>query len=290
MVRLVTFGAWLGAAVLAASYLGAIHPIGDSFAVFRPQIAVGTLLLAVLVVRRTWAAAVPGTLALVALLLLSLPRLNPQTPGPITVYQKNMLWRNADVAALEADIREAAPDVLFLQELTDPNYVMVERLRDILPNEFYCWPGQAEPDDARVGGSVIVTRFEIVENSLVCTSNTVGGRVRTPSGEVSVASVHLRWPWPYGQAAHVERMLAGLAGLERPVILAGDLNSAPWSDAAARIGAAIGAEPILPAIPSFPLLPLVTVPIDHVFASSGTLERRPLAGADHHGILARVTP
>ena len=286
MVRLVTFGAWLGGAVLLASYAGAIHPIGDSFAVFRPQIATGTLLLAVLAIRRTWATAVPGAAALLSLALLTLPRLAPQEPGPITVYQKNVLWNMESWDVLAADIRDASPDILILQEMTRPNYRIVELVRDILPNEVRC-PGVSED---RINGVVIVTRFAIVPDGTSCFRGVLVGRLSTPVGEVTVAGVHLHWPWPRTQARQVSRIVPGLSELPRPVILAGDLNSAPWSHAAARIGDAIAAKPILPPVPSYPLLPLVTVPIDHVFADSGTLERRPLLGSDHYGVLARVTP
>lgn len=285
MVRLVTFGAWLGAAVLLASYAGALHPIGDSFAVFRAQIATGTLLLAVLVLRRTWAATVPGLLALGALALLALPHLTPQEPGPITVYQKNMLWNNEDWDLLAADIRDAAPDALILQEMTDPNFRVVELVADILPNVVRC-----DGRGGAVGGTLIATRLEVVEGSETCRSTAAAVRVRTDGGEVTLAGVHLQWPWPYGQDWHLRQVVPLLETLDRPVILTGDLNSAAWSHAAAILSDAVGSHPILPPVPSFDLFPLVTVSIDHVFAASGTLERRPLAGSDHYGVLARVTP
>ena len=285
MVSVVTVAAWAGALVLAAGYLGALHPIGDSFAVFREEVAVATVLLAML--SGPWRPArwAPAAIGALVLAHLALPHLEEAAPGPISVYQKNMLFVNADWEALAEDIRAAEPDVALIQEMTGPNYRVVERVSDILPNEIAC-----RARDGRVGGTIIVTRYEVVPGSERCERGVVSGRLETPEGPVTFAVVHLRWPWPYGQTEHVERILPGLADLERPVVLTGDLNSAPWSHAAARLAAAVGAQPLRPAVESYPLLPLVTLPIDHVFAASGTLERRPLAGSDHYGVLARVSP
>ena len=282
MVRIAAAAAWLGAAALAGSYLGALHNLGDSLAVFRAQIALGTL-LAALASLGAWRAVLPGALAVLALAHLAAPRLAADDPGAVTVYQKNMHFLNGRWRALADEVLSQSPDVLFLQEVTEPNANVLEMVEPVLPHAARCgWEG--------VGGPALASAWPIVPGSLVCDRGLVAVRARAPFGEVTLVSLHLLWPFPFGQADHIDAILPTLEALERPVILGGDLNMVPWAHGPARIARAIGAEAVRPAVPSFDLAPLATLPIDHVFAASGTAERRPLIGSDHYGVLARVTP
>lgn len=283
MVRAAEALAWLGLAALLGSYLGAVHNLGDSLAVFRWQIAVGTLVASLAALHRSMRLAVPAALAALSIADLAAPRLSAPEPGPVTVYQKNMLWVNGGWRALADEIVSQSPDVLFLQEVTEPNRNVLEMVAPALPHALHCgWRA--------VGGPALATRWEPLEGSEVCETGLVALRVRAPFGEVTLASIHLHWPFPFQQEAHLDRLVPVLEGLERPVILGGDLNMVPWAHGPARIARAIGAGPIRPAVPSYDLAPLASLPIDHVFAASGTVERRPLAGSDHYGVLARVTP
>jgi len=54
-------------------------------------------------------------------------------------------------------------------------------------------------------------------------------KVKTPEGPVWLISIHLYWPYPYGQAEQVEKLVKHIAGLEGQKIIAGDFNMVPWS-------------------------------------------------------------
>ena len=111
-----------------------------------------------------------------------------------------------------------------------------------------------------------------------------------PEGRVWLVALHIHWPWPYGQAAHLDRLVPVLERLDGPVLLAGDFNAVPWSVAVGRVVQAVGGRLAGPVRGTFPRFgPLLVLPIDHVIApEGGTLDLRPLLGSDHRGVVARV--
>ena len=121
----------------------------------------------------------------------------------------------------------------------------------------------------------------------------VSAPVATPSGRVTAVALHLHWPWPFGQAAQVEDLLPVLADLPRPVILGGDFNAVPGSQAVRRIAEATGTSRAGPLRPSFFLRRLMPITIDHVLAPEGVAamsEMRPRLGSDHRGQRVSLLP
>ena len=109
--------ATLAASVIAlgAGFLGALHPIGDALAVFRPQIALAAGLLSglhLLLRPRLWAC-----LGLAAAGVGAWSTLPPSetTAAPqarvYSAYQKNLLWSLPDARLVAEDIRAQAPDI-----------------------------------------------------------------------------------------------------------------------------------------------------------------------------------
>ncbi len=166
--------------LLALGYSGALHPAGDSFAVFRPQIAIATGLAAVAVFglgARAWAAVALACAILAGLPILLTSAATDTPGGSILLYQKNMLFINRDLAALQADIRDADPAVLTLQEVSDRNRSMLTALQDILPHQMVC-PFRAE------GGTAIATKLPPTEAPPICESRLcrhAGCRPRWPA-------------------------------------------------------------------------------------------------------------
>lgn len=287
MKRALSVAAFLAALPLLGGYLGWLHPMGDSLAVFRAQ---GAALLALLALAAWGLGAVRAGLAGLALALLAgLPLawayLAPQAPGAdLTLYQKNMLFRNSDLAGLAADIRAAAPDVLTLQEVSEANKPLMAGLSDILPHQLWC-PFRA------VGGPAIATRLQPVAGQEICAKGLAAMKVTGPKGPLWLVSVHLHWPWPYGQSAHVAELLPVLEEMEAPVVMAGDFNMVRWSDAMAAMRVVAGimqAGPVRGTYTGF--APWLVLPIDHVLSPGGGLiEARPGLGSDHLGLLARLS-
>ncbi|MBB1498865.1 endonuclease/exonuclease/phosphatase family protein [Paracoccus sp. MC1862] len=267
-----------GLVLLAASYAGRLHPAGDSLAVGRPFLA-AVLVLGGLVLRggAGWLAAALGALALAPILWAMRP-LAPLVPQ-IIVYQKNLLHSVDDPSGIAADILQARADVALLQEVSRTNAGVTIALAGEMPYQVVCpaptpgtvailsrWPFAAKPNCATGVGMASV-------------------RVLAPEGAVTVVSLHLGWPWPYGQAAQVERVLPQLARLAEPVVLGGDFNAVPWSYIVSRVATATGTEGAGPVRPTF-LLGGLPIAIDHVLAPanwSAAAIMRPWFGSDHRG-------
>jgi endonuclease/exonuclease/phosphatase (EEP) superfamily protein YafD len=277
----------LAALPVAAGYLGGLHPAGDSFAVFRAQgagllvlMALGALLAGA---RRAGIAGI--ALAVFAAVPLVFGYWAEGVPGPLRLYQKNMLFRNSDLPGLEADIRAADVAVLTLQEVSTPNLALLTALEDVLPHQMVC-------TFATVGGVAVATRLMPVPGQEICAPGLAAMQVEGPEGRLWLVSVHLHWPWPYGQAAQVADLVPVLAGLDGPVVMAGDFNMVRWAAALRAMAGAARVGPAGRVHGSYTgFAPWLLLPIDHVLArGGGTVETRPGLGSDHLGLLARITP
>jgi endonuclease/exonuclease/phosphatase (EEP) superfamily protein YafD len=270
--------------LLAAGYAGALHSAADSFAVFRPQIVVALTLVAL--VALCVGARRPAALGAVLAGIGGLPIIiayawSPEAGQGLYLYQKNMLFINDDLPGLQADIRAANPAILTLQEVSDRNRPMLASLADILPHQIHC-PFKA------VGGTAIATNLPPTPAAQICEPGLSAMQVTGPDGSLWIVSIHLHWPWPFGQKAQVDALIPVLERLDGPVVIAGDFNMVPWSHTLHRFTAASRTRltgPLRGTWPGFG--PLATLPIDHVMApDGGTITLRPLAGSDHHGLLA----
>lgn len=280
-------GIALGLAILGlvGGYLGFLHPLGDSLSVGRGIAAVAVLILAVFAsfAGLRMAAFVSMLLALLTGAQVLLAYSWPGVPGRYTLYQKNMLYRNAELPALEADIRAADAQIVTLQEVSTANEVMLENLKDLYPTRHLC-PG------GTVGGQAILTRLEPVTGTAFCGPNMAALQVVSGEERFWLVSLHLHWPWPYQQAEQVELLLPILDQLEGHVVMAGDFNMVRWANSVTRLAAIVETRPAGPTFGSFiGLSRLFPLPIDHVFApQSGKVSARPALGSDHLGLLAAV--
>ena len=93
--------AGLAFAALACSFLGFLHPVGDSLAVFRAGFAL-------LALSTTWPAGFGPwvrrglqVLAVAGLASVGWYKLPVHDAGPLVVYQKNMFFKNDDMDGLD---------------------------------------------------------------------------------------------------------------------------------------------------------------------------------------------
>ncbi|MBL9048657.1 MAG: endonuclease/exonuclease/phosphatase family protein [Tabrizicola sp.] len=280
-------GAALVLAILAliGGYLGWLHPIGDSLAVGRGMAALAVLFLAVMASFAGLRMAAFGSLLLAMVtggqVLLAYNW--PGPPGSYLVYQKNMLYRNGDLASLAADIRATSPEIVTLQEVSEPNLALLAELEKDFPNQHVCKGG-------RVGGTAVLTRLATVADTGFCAPGMAAIQVAGGGNRFWVVSVHLQWPWPYRQAGHVELILPVLDKLQGPAILAGDFNMVRWANSVKRLADILGVRPAGPTVGTFfGFSQWFRLPIDHVFASgSGRVAPRGAQGSDHLGLLAEV--
>jgi endonuclease/exonuclease/phosphatase (EEP) superfamily protein YafD len=281
----------LSGLVLLASFLGGLHPAGDSLAVFRVPLLVATALL---LIWTDWPKWVRWPLAggLIAVLGWHVAmRLDRDTPEQdVTLYQQNLLFDRSETEAFRSQLTALSPDFITLQEVSKANLPFYESLWEAYPAHHHCpvtiWLGEA-----------VLSRHPMVPGTAFCSEpdGLAGMQVETPRGRVWLVSVHLRWPYPHTQAQQVDGLLPYLERLEGPVIMAGDFNAVAWSHTLRRMGRASGTKRVGRHIHSFARLPApIHLGIDHVLTTpppegaQQSVSRMPLLGSDHHGIFARL--
>lgn len=283
--RVLRWGCWavIALALLAVGvgYFGWVHPAGDAAAVVRVPLALIALLGLLLLRRpRIWVFS-GGVLCALALGPIALNFVQSGEAGEITVYNKNMFHRNRDLVGLEADIRESGADVVTLQEASSRNSSVLQSLSDLYPNQVRC--------SFNGWNTIAILSKHPLEGEVQCTAwrGAAAVEVAFPQGNAWVVSVHLSWPYPYPQMESAEMVRELIEGLDGPKVVAGDFNVVPWAWSVRMTELAAGGRVLGPRRHTYVLrgLPL---PIDHVIAPSGQVERRPRLGSDHFGLLGRV--
>jgi len=277
-----------GAMALVGGFLGAYHPVGDSLAVFRPY-ALAALIFAMVgfaLWRKKWLAYV--SLALLAYGIYSL-RAQLMPPAPVvgfTLMQQNIQYQN-DANNLVDYAKANAPDIITLQEVTTQAVPRLAALRPEYPYQVICPFKMAR-------GVAILSKYRFLgrqAEGCIEGAGMVSVRVNIPAGEVTIVSLHLNWPWPYGQAAQLEEVVPALAALKGPVFIGGDFNMVAWSHAVAQVEAATDSRAIGGVRFTKTLLSgLVQLPIDQVLAPANwpaSASRGPRLGSDHNSVIAR---
>jgi len=281
-------------AVFLGSYAGGLHPLGDSLAVFRSMVA-GALLLCCLCVwrwRAAWGgAALCGVLWGVHLWSISQEPARVAVPDLI-IYQKNMLYWEYDETALAQDIWASGARIVTLQEVSGAHRDFLEVMADTHPYQLVC-------EGTAVGAVAVLSTYPSLTRTC---SEPTGIAVMDVAGadgalRVRAVSVHLHWPWPYGQAERLGEIFSDLKaadldarGVPDRVVIGGDFNMVPWGHTVAQVGWFFGSTRIGHVERTFTLFGL-GLPIDHVMAGTGaegSIEVRPLLGSDHHGVVGTV--
>jgi endonuclease/exonuclease/phosphatase (EEP) superfamily protein YafD len=231
-------------------------------------------------------------LVLVAPGLSGSRRDGPRNGESVRLLFANVLTSNRNVAALVRAIAELQPEIIALVEAD-------QRWFDALQPSLADYPGRLEIDDIGNFGVALYAR-----GSVRGTVEYLGSRQPTilatveltaPSRAVPlhVVVTHPVPPASRGDADIQRRHLAAVAavvrGLPGSVILAGDLNTTPWSRSFATFLRATGlydSRAGFGAQPSFPTASaILRIPIDHVFLSPqlGVHDRfiGPDIGSDH---------
>ncbi|MHA6297710.1 endonuclease/exonuclease/phosphatase family protein [Devosia sp. CAU 1758] len=203
----------------------------------------------------------------------------------------NVLANNRRAEALVETVLADPPDVMLVME-TPGVEEHLARLAEVLPYQAGC----DMPQNCDIS---LHSRFpfeDVVVTNLppLGRERLVVGRIRINEKPVTMVGVHLTKPY-YDNTADIElrsidRVLSGIDG---PVVLAGDFNSASWSEPLARVGQRQGLAPgpTQPATWPVPFGPL-GVPIDNVFTRGSaqliTLEAGDSLGSNHRPLWAEV--
>lgn len=276
------------AALIALSFIGRLHPIGDSFAVFRwyMLVCLALSLTAAIGLKRRRAILSAAVLCWAILAVNHfLAALADPIGAPLDgdlIYQKNLNFRLPDVRPIAVDIVATNPGFVTLQEVTERNKELMEQLSEKFPSQHWC------PFNA-VGGTAVLSRFPIIEGSQRCAEGGFSAMQVNRRGKPTwIVSLHLHWPWPYDQRAQLEALSNDLAALDGTILVGGDFNMVPWSHTMRRLAQLTGTRIAPGSGPTFNLRNLINIQIDHVLVDyCGHATQRPLFGSDHKGVLAR---
>ena len=311
LLRLAALALLIGAAAAVSfGYLGWVHPAFDAFSHFRIHLAAGLILLTVplLVLRYLPEALFAAVLGATAFMQTTgLPPLTrvaevnasdaPQPPvGAVySLMQLNLRFDNPTPGPTLSLIGRLKPDVITLNEVSAAWMSRLQALNHAYPFTVFC------PTDNHIGGSAILSRRPFVagdeprcgdNGSFAAARYDFGGKV------VEVAALHLGWPWPFHQPWQLPRIKPLLERIGGTAIVAGDLNSVPWSHTARQVSEASGARLLRGIGPTWldrrlpvAMRPLIGLPIDNVLVKGGVIPvdagTSEWVGSDHLPILMK---
>lgn len=219
-----------------------------------------------------------------------------RTPPPadgvtVKLLQFNLWDRNLDPQGTARWIAAQGADVVVLEEVEDRAAVIPDLLKAQYPYATSCHAPQP-------CGTVILTREKPAAAGGWQSPpfHLPGGWVTMGTGAdaFTVAGVHYTWPIPPGvQQRQAQRLADAIGGFDRKrLIVAGDMNSTPWSYALRRQDGRLGLERRTRALFSWPVAPtygwtppLPFLAIDQVYAGSDwktvSVKAGPRQGSDH---------
>ncbi len=272
---------------------------------FRVQYLVVTAaVLSLTLMRRRWVAS--GVLAAAGAVSAApvLPYL-PLAPGsvaeaavePVKVLSVNVSFRQFSARRLLEIVRESAPDVVVVQELTPHAERELAALDEMFPQN------RRFPADGPYGIG-LWSRFPLESSATIAIGRRPGieARVRGPAGPFTVIGVHLSAPTTARRGSARNRELRELAARSAahagPLVVAGDFNTTPYSPyftdrlAESRLTDSRRGRTLSISWPT--TLPVIGIPIDHVAVNDGftvlSHRRLPNFESDHYGLLVELAP
>lgn len=272
--------------------------------------AIGAALVWALLGRSGKATPALASVAVASALLLMGPELlaaGRQKQGPadgptLKVLQFNLWYRNRDPEGTARWILEEDPDVIVFEEGFARSGGVARALAIRYPHSVTC----AEP--APCSTIILSKRAPIAGGGLgasVSEANLPGAwaTFRGRRGTFTVVGVHYTWPLPAGpqqqQTLRLSRVLDRFP--KESLVVAGDMNSTPWSFSLRRQDRLFGLERRTRALFSWPAgaftggrvsAPVPFLPIDHVYAGEAwrtvSVKRGPRLGSDHYPVVVEL--
>jgi len=277
----------------------------DILAHFAPIWLVAGLVVALiaLAVRRTPLrrfVVVCGAVAVVAGAYLMAPELlrpaEPPTPtgtaGEIKLIQFNAYKHNTDVRRVADWLIAQDPDIVTVQEARHD-------LRDLLVQRTG-WQVAGAKEHVMIFSRE--PRLRMARPKLPGSDLTfVNATYMSPAGPFEVVTTHLDWPTSRTFQAQHDDLARVAGGLPQDrMIVTGDFNTTPWSDALRRTDATLRLRRVDHALFSWPARlmgrswPLPVLPIDHVYVGPEwrvvSIDRGPYLGSDHYPLIVVLTP
>ncbi|MBM3775771.1 MAG: hypothetical protein FJW37_11505 [Acidobacteria bacterium] len=203
----------------------------------------------------------------------------------------NVYWKNRHFEPTLGWLRQPSPDVAVIIEITQAWESQADSLRDLFPFRVSVPEGWGN-------GLAILSRHPITAERVLW---PFGGRpaivvrLEVSARPVTLIGVHPDAPSRWGTASrdrHLRNLGRTVADLPRPLVVAGDFNTTPWSYAFTDFVRATELRPTFIG-PTWPAgLARFGIPIDHLLTSPdlpvASLIRGPAFGSDHAPILAEM--
>lgn len=287
---------------LVLGFLGSAHPALDSFAHFRPHLAVlmGLLALPLLFTKMRREGAMILLFAILAFSTTvgaarnlldgsSKALANMPTSGArYSLVQINLRYNNPEPKRVLQMVAQEKPDVIAYQEAGSDWAMWIDILKGTYPYHFEC------RIDSNMGVGILSRRpfSEGSEQTCLGDNRFAMTSIDFSGTHVNVASYHAALPWPFKQSAVLNVLAPELQNFTGPSIIAGDFNATPWSNAVHRIEKASGTKAVtgiggtwMPQSLPVKLAPYIGLPIDQVLASheieAPVVKTGEEAGSDH---------
>jgi endonuclease/exonuclease/phosphatase (EEP) superfamily protein YafD len=218
----------------------------------------------------------------------------PGRPVALRVLHANVFFKNPDYPGILALIQRENADLCVIHEATPSLYAFLrQRLNDYPYRSFshakrYCW-------------ILVLSRTPFTRDSAALRDyRAVALRIRVRGREVALVTVHPRTPLQPDWFASRNRQLRFVFDYARrqsvPTVLVGDFNITPWSPVYRELTAQPGLEACRKGFGLKPTwispLPIVQLPIDHVFAGGGlhpvSFRTLPKGESDHRPVVAEL--
>ena len=305
---------------LFAGLFTAFHPLFDSLADIRIPLACFTILLGFpLIFTKLRQKAVFPIIFVAALISLSLndggvsPNSGMIKSSTFNLLQANLRFDNQTPEKFLALIEKEKPDIITVQEAS------AKWLNFFKNNNLTIIGCVADNDSAGATGVILsdrfLSRYGFTDSPVVtCYDATAThgyvAKIKLQSDKpdyppLEIVSVHLAWPWPFGQNLQLDELESGVFrnDLEHKVsqtIVAGDFNSVTWSNTISRMERLTGTRHISGIGPtwlsySFParLRPYLGLPIDQILLSEDikpiSVKRLSFFGSDHLPVLTEFS-
>ncbi len=277
MKKLIQFFGVIFLITTLLSFLGAVHPLFDSIAIFRPLIWMGAAICS-FAFSNTTLMLQRFLLVITAFPFLIMFELTHNIENPsLRIYQHNLLYTNE------------APDLKMVTERLNPDILTLQEIKSAKPTiqALQNYPHQHLCNFAAVGDVGIISKHPFSAQG--CSDDTMRGfawaRINDQGKEVTIVSFHLHWPYPFGQKEQLDEILPKIAALPKPIILAGDMNHVLWSHTRKRIENAAGTQ-ALPGLRFTLVRPPLFLPIDQAFGDGvHDITRLERYGSDHNALL-----
>ena len=212
----------------------------------------------------------------------------------LTVLNLNTWHARGDLGRIEQYLATAPADVVVLSELDTGRSPLIASLRDVYPHHVEC---TNEPPCAlamlsrlplEASGSARIAEGEPsfvwarINPGHQGSTTIIGTQLNRPSGN----------PWKH--EVEMRELAQFVRHIDGPLVLAGNLNTSPWSRSFRALRLATGLSPAGTLMPSWPAWPIALpqVALDHIFvspeftvAASGT---GPAVGSDHLPVWAQL--